>query len=160
MYSGKLQTGDFRRAIVTHVYPDDKGLVRTVTVKMYRRDSRRAPADYKPGSNVSMTVAVQRLSVLLPTETQYNADTGVYSITGCAGTCYTWSLLPEDYTESQLPGHNAAASQVLAIEQVTSDNAHAHSDFNAYRHMHKKVTPFYQEINSIYWRDHNIKWKS
>ena len=57
-------TDDYRIAKVTKVFPDSKGLVRTVEIS-YRRRNKREPASiYKVKPLVTEEVHVQKLSLL------------------------------------------------------------------------------------------------
>ena len=84
-YSGVIRN-DYRLARVLDVYPDKKGLVRTVKVGFRRRDKREKPSVYWKKALVEEIVAVQRLALLqavgepLPTGTaqdQLPADVAV-----------------------------------------------------------------------------------
>ena len=55
---------DYRIARVVEVFPDDKGLVRTVCVAYRRRDRREPKEDYWKKPLTKEVVAVQRLAVL------------------------------------------------------------------------------------------------
>ena len=56
------------------VYPDKKGLVRTVRVAYRKCDVREAKEEFKVKPLVEEDVAVQRLSVLLPVEKQAESE--------------------------------------------------------------------------------------
>ena len=62
-YAGNVQD-DYRRAIVLEVYPDPKGLVRTVKVAFRKKDKREKPEVYWKKPLTEQVVAVQRLAVL------------------------------------------------------------------------------------------------
>ena len=62
-YAGNLQD-DYRLARVLEVFPDRKGLVRTVRVGFRRRDKREKPDTYWKKPLLEETVAVQRLALL------------------------------------------------------------------------------------------------
>ena len=64
----KLVPGDYRRGVVTQVFPDSDGKVRTVLVQYYKHDVRRPTAQYKGEGQVQVRLAVQRLIILLPVE--------------------------------------------------------------------------------------------
>ena len=63
MYPGQIKD-DYRIARVLEVYPDAKGLVRTVKVAYRRRDKREPKEVYWKKPLVNEVVAVQRLSLL------------------------------------------------------------------------------------------------
>ena len=65
-YSGNLKD-DYILAKVTETYPDEKGLVRNVTVKFRRRDMNENRTKYK-SSMIEEKVAVQRLVLLEPSQ--------------------------------------------------------------------------------------------
>ena len=67
LYSGNLKN-DYRLARVMKVCPDKKGLVRTVVVGYRRRDSRERSDTYKSKPLVQEEVSVQRLSLLVSSE--------------------------------------------------------------------------------------------
>ena len=62
--------GDYRRGRVVSVLPSKDGKVRTVRVRLYKPDSRRDVHVYSGEGHVEVTLAVQRLVVLLPIEEQ------------------------------------------------------------------------------------------
>ena len=62
-YSGNLRD-DYRLAKVIEVFPDKKGLVRTVKVGFRRRDKREKPDAYWKKPLVEEIVAIQRLALL------------------------------------------------------------------------------------------------
>merc|ERR1711872_165184 len=62
-YAGSIKDG-YRLARVLEVYPDDKGLVRTVKIGYRRRDKREGPDVYWKKPLVEEKVAVQRLAML------------------------------------------------------------------------------------------------
>ena len=62
-YKGNLGE-DYRLAMVTKVYPDDRNMVRTVQVSYRRRDSREEPEVYRSKPLVCEDVGVQRLALL------------------------------------------------------------------------------------------------
>lgn len=57
-------TDDYRIAKVTNVFPDSKGLVRTLEISYRRRNKREPAASYKVKPLVTEEVHVQRLSLL------------------------------------------------------------------------------------------------
>ena len=59
---------DYRLAKVEQVFPDKKGLVRTVEVSFRKRDKREKPDSYWKKPLTKELVAVQRLSLLVPAE--------------------------------------------------------------------------------------------
>ena len=73
LYPGNIKS-DYRLAKVTNVHPDPKGLVRTVTVSYRKRDSRENAKAYKSKSLVSEKVSVQRLSLLVRSCEQVEAN--------------------------------------------------------------------------------------
>ena len=62
-YPGQI-SDDYRMARVMEVYPDHKGLVRTVKVGFRRRDKREKPEVYWKKKLSEEMVAVQRLALL------------------------------------------------------------------------------------------------
>ena len=64
----QFKPGDFRRGLVSRTEQDDKGLVRTVWVYLYPRDSRDDPRRYVPKVMKEVRLAVQNVAVLLPAE--------------------------------------------------------------------------------------------
>ena len=70
LYPGKIAKGDFRLARVTGVKVDDSGHVRTATVALRPRNKREKALPYRAKALTLMTVAVQRLVVILPAEEQ------------------------------------------------------------------------------------------
>ena len=68
-YPGPLKN-DYRLAKVVAVHPDKRGLVRTVTVAYRKRDKRDTGVVYKSKPLVEEQVAVQRLSLLVPSSEQ------------------------------------------------------------------------------------------
>ena len=62
-YSGNMND-DYRLARVLEVFPDSKGLVRTVKVGYRKRDKREKPGVYWKKPLVEEKVAVQRLALL------------------------------------------------------------------------------------------------
>ena len=62
-YKGNL-VDDYRLAMVTKVYPDDRNIVRTVQVSYRRRDSREDPKVYRSKPLVFEDIGVQRLALL------------------------------------------------------------------------------------------------
>ena len=62
-YPGQLKD-DYRIAKVLKVYPDDKGLVRTVRVAYRKRDSREPTDVYWKKRLTEEDVAIQRLCIL------------------------------------------------------------------------------------------------
>ena len=69
-YDNKYSVGDYRRGKVSRVEYDEKGLVRTAYVWVYKRDAREKPAQYVPKGLKEVKLPVQRLVVLLPSESQ------------------------------------------------------------------------------------------
>ena len=63
----KLGREPFRLAKVLECHPDEQGITRTVSILL--RNRRRA----RPGPGEVMRMAVQRLSILLPVEEQWEA---------------------------------------------------------------------------------------
>ena len=63
LYKGNL-VDDYRLAKVTEIFPDNKGLVRTVQVSYSKRDKREPYNVYRSKGLVSEKIAVQRLSLL------------------------------------------------------------------------------------------------
>ena len=70
LYPGKITKGDFRLARVTGVKEDDSGHVRTATVALRPRNKREKMLPYTVKQPTLMTLAVQRLVVILPAEEQ------------------------------------------------------------------------------------------
>ena len=66
-YSGNI-SDDYRLARVLEVYPDSKGLVRTVKVGFRRRDKREKSEEYWKKPLVEEIVAIQRLALLQAVE--------------------------------------------------------------------------------------------
>ena len=66
-YIGNLKD-DYRLAKVKEVYPDDKGLVRSVLVAFRKRDCREKPQSYWKKQVTREVVAIQRLHLLVPSE--------------------------------------------------------------------------------------------
>ena len=64
LYPGNLKN-DYRLARVLKVYPDSKGLIRTVTVCYRKKDSREKSSSYRSKPLVEEVVSVQRLSLLV-----------------------------------------------------------------------------------------------
>ena len=62
-YTGQIHD-DYRLARVLEVFPDKKGLVRTVKVGFRRKDKREKPDVYWKKSLSEEIVAVQRLALL------------------------------------------------------------------------------------------------
>ena len=62
-YNGNLRD-DYRLARVKEVYPDSKGLVRTVKVNYRRRDKREPAESYWKKKLEEEIVAVQRLAII------------------------------------------------------------------------------------------------
>ena len=69
-YEDKVRPGkaDYRLCQVDRVETDDKGLVRTVYIKMRRRDTRTKGLPYSGPDLVEMKTAVQRLVVICPAD--------------------------------------------------------------------------------------------
>ena len=59
-------TDDYRVAKITRVFPDKKGLVRTVEIAFRKRNKKEAAATYKVKLLVTEEVHVQKLSLLQP----------------------------------------------------------------------------------------------
>ena len=73
---------DYRLCRVSRIEEDTKGLVRTVHVKLRRRDYRTKGLPYSGPDLIEMKTAVQRLVVICPTEnvpTDWKAKTKVIS---------------------------------------------------------------------------------
>ena len=66
-YFGNLKD-DYRLARIVDVYPDSKGLVRSVKVTYRKRNKRESPVTYKSKPLTEEIVAIQRLSLLVPKE--------------------------------------------------------------------------------------------
>ena len=66
-YIGNLKD-DYRLAKVEEVYPDDKGLVRSVLVAFRKRDHREKPQSFWKKPLTREIVAIQRLHLLVPSE--------------------------------------------------------------------------------------------
>ena len=65
----KLGRGDFRLGRVLEVFPDEEGIVRTVTLGLRRRRGQRAEGRLECKQGLEETsMAVQRLVVLVPRE--------------------------------------------------------------------------------------------
>ena len=62
-YKGNVKD-DYRRAVVTEVFPDPKGLVRTVTVRYRQKVKSEPPDKIWKNQNIKEKVAVQRLYYL------------------------------------------------------------------------------------------------
>ena len=69
-YENKVKS-DYRYCMITEVFPDGEGAVRTVKVKLRPRDKRDQNLPYKHKSPVIMEVGVQRLVLIVAAE-----DTG------------------------------------------------------------------------------------
>ena len=63
VYQGNL-VNDYRLAMVTGVFPDKKGLVRTVKVSYRKKMKNEAPEVYRSKPLVEEKVGVQRLALL------------------------------------------------------------------------------------------------
>ena len=63
VYQGNL-VDDYRLAKVTKVFPDDRGIVRTVEVSFRKRDRREKPEVYRSKPLVTEKIGVQRLALL------------------------------------------------------------------------------------------------
>ena len=70
MYYPSSIKNHYRLARVLEVFPDKKGLVRSVRVGYRKRDKRDTDLEYKAKPLTREIVAVQRLSVLLPCSEQ------------------------------------------------------------------------------------------
>ena len=68
-YPSSIQ-GDYRLAKIIDIFPDEKGLVRTVRIAYRKRDKREKALSYKSKPLENEIVSVQRLSVLLPVSEQ------------------------------------------------------------------------------------------
>ena len=55
---------DYRLAMVTEVFPDERGIVRTVRVSYRKRDRREKPEVYRSKPLVTEIIGVQRLALL------------------------------------------------------------------------------------------------
>ena len=62
-YQGNL-VNDYRLAMVTEVFPDERGIVRTVRVSYRKRDRREKPEVYRSKPLVTEIIGVQRLALL------------------------------------------------------------------------------------------------
>ena len=67
-YTSKVEVGDYRKGLITKVYPDSKDLVRTARVRMMRKDSRTISDINRVPKAQEIVLPVQRLIVLLPIE--------------------------------------------------------------------------------------------
>ena len=70
MYYPSSIQDNYRLAKIMEIFPDPKGLVRTVRVGYRKRDKRDRLLPYKAKPLTEEIVAVQRLSVLLPVSEQ------------------------------------------------------------------------------------------
>ena len=70
MYYPSSLKDDYRLARVSEIFPDEKGLVRTVRVCYRKRDKRETSSEYRAKPLTEELVSVQRLSVLLPVSEQ------------------------------------------------------------------------------------------
>ena len=71
-YEGNIKD-DYRLAMVELVHPDDKGLVRTVTVKFRKKNKRESKLVCRSKAMIREKVAVQRLHFLASTS-DYSED--------------------------------------------------------------------------------------
>ena len=62
-YAGNL-VDDYRLGLITKVYPDARGIVKTVEVSYRKRDAREKPEVYKSKPLTAMDVGVQRLALI------------------------------------------------------------------------------------------------
>ena len=70
MYPNQMKD-DYRVGKIVAVHPDSSKLVRTVTVAYRRRDAREDRNTYKSKPLTEERMAVQRLSLLVPSEEQH-----------------------------------------------------------------------------------------
>ena len=63
VYKGNM-VDDYRLVRGVHVFPDEKGLIRTVKVAYRRKDRREKPEVYKSKPLAEEVVGVQRLALL------------------------------------------------------------------------------------------------
>ena len=59
-------TGTYKLVRVLEVFPDEKGLVRTVAIQYRRRDTKEKPEEIKAKNNAREKVGVQRLVLIHP----------------------------------------------------------------------------------------------
>ena len=69
-YPGNLKD-DYRLARVFEVHPDDRGLVRTVTIGYRKRNKKEKAAVYQKKPLTMEKVAVQRLCLLVPVDEKF-----------------------------------------------------------------------------------------
>ena len=62
-YAGNL-VDDYRLGLITKVYPDARGIVKTVEVSYRKRDAREKSEVYKSKPLTAMDVGVQRLALI------------------------------------------------------------------------------------------------
>ena len=62
-YKGSI-TDDYRLARVVNVFPDNRGLVRSVRVSYRKKNKREKPEEYRSKPLISENIGVQRLSLL------------------------------------------------------------------------------------------------
>ena len=70
LYDRKVGKGVYRLRRVLKVFEDAHGRVRTVTVRMRRKDAREAALPYVPKQLDEITLGVQRIAVICPVEEQ------------------------------------------------------------------------------------------
>ena len=63
MYKGTI-TDDYRLARVVKVFPDERGIVRSVEVAYRKRNKREKVEDYRSKPLVTEKIGVQRLALL------------------------------------------------------------------------------------------------
>ena len=73
-YDRKIGKGDFRLCKVEEVHPDDKGLVRTVTVIFRPISSREKSLPYTSKELSRMKVGLNRLVLICPAEKVYSDE--------------------------------------------------------------------------------------
>ena len=62
-YKGNI-TDDYRLARVVNVFPDNRGLVRSVRVSYRKKNKWEKPEEYRSKPLISENIGVQRLSLL------------------------------------------------------------------------------------------------
>ena len=73
-YDKKVGKGDYRLCKVDEVHPDEKGLVRTVTVLFRPPSSKEKSLPYKSKDLSKMKVGVNRLVLICPASDVYNDE--------------------------------------------------------------------------------------
>ena len=102
-YTNKLPVGDYRKGIVIEAIPDSDGLVRTIKVKLMKRDARVSIVRHEPAKMTDMVVAVQRLCVLMPVEEQANQHLPTSPSSNAAVSPTPPSRVPTDSTAPTVP---------------------------------------------------------